>query len=123
MNLQTPNIDISPDQWDIVRNILQEHVPGLEVWAFGSRAKWTVKEYFDLDLAIITKEPLPLETSVALREAFTESDLLWKVDVVDWAATGEDFRKVIERDKIPLPPTGQCCAHHAGTWRTCRAGR
>lgn len=42
MNLQTPNIDISPDQWDIVRNILQEHVPGLEVWAFGSRAKWTV---------------------------------------------------------------------------------
>lgn len=105
MNLQTPNIDISPDQWDIVRNILQEHVPGLEVWAFGSRARWTAKQYSDLDLAIITKEPLPLETSAALREAFSESDLPWKVDVVDWAATGEDFRKVIERDKIPLPPT------------------
>lgn len=103
MNLQTPNIDISPDQWDIVRNILQEHVPGLEVWAFGSRAKWTAKQYSDLDLAIITKEePLPLETSAALREAFSESDLPWKVDVVDWAATGEDFRKVIERDHVDI---------------------
>lgn len=66
MNLQTPNIDISPDQWDIVRNILQEHVPGLEVWAFGSRAKWTAKQYSDLDLAIITKEePLPFFLSMA----------------------------------------------------------
>ncbi|MHB1099339.1 MAG: nucleotidyltransferase domain-containing protein, partial [Burkholderiales bacterium] len=52
----TPNplIDIRPDHWAIVRGILQKHVPQYEVWAFGSRAKWTAKEYSDLDLAVIT---------------------------------------------------------------------
>ncbi|MDO4681897.1 MAG: nucleotidyltransferase domain-containing protein [Lautropia sp.] len=100
MSRQTPNIDIRPDQWDIVRTILQEHVPGLEVWAFGSRAKWAAKEYSDLDLAIITDTPLPLETSAALNDAFSESDLPWKVDVVDWAATGRDFRRIIEQHHV-----------------------
>lgn len=27
----TPDIDISPGQWDIVHDILQRHVPGHEV--------------------------------------------------------------------------------------------
>ena len=41
-------IDISPEQWEIVRDILQRYVPDREVWAFGSRAKWTAKEFSDL---------------------------------------------------------------------------
>ncbi len=47
-------IDIREDHWDIVQGILQKYVPQYEVWAFGSRAKWTAKQYSDLDLAIIT---------------------------------------------------------------------
>ena len=58
----TPDIDISPGQWDIVHDILQRHVPGHEVWAFGSRARRRAKPYSDLDLAIITQAPLPLDT-------------------------------------------------------------
>jgi type I restriction enzyme S subunit len=42
-----------------VRRILQKHVPGYEVWAFGSRAKWTAKPYSDLDLVIISDRALP----------------------------------------------------------------
>ncbi|MCX7691776.1 MAG: restriction endonuclease subunit S, partial [Tepidimonas taiwanensis] len=97
-----PNIDIRPDHWEIVKSILQKHVPQYEVWAFGSRAKWTAKEYSDLDLAIITDEPLSLDVSARLSDAFSESDLPWRVDVVDWAATSESFRKIIERDKVVI---------------------
>ncbi len=93
-------IDIRPDHWAIVRDILQRHVPKHAVWAFGSRAKWTAKEYSDLDLAIITESPLPLATSAALAEDFSESDLPWKVDIVDWAETSEKFRQIIERDRV-----------------------
>ena len=93
-------IDIRPDHWAIVRDILQRHVPQYAVWAFGSRAKWTAKEYSDLDLAIITESPLPLATSAALAEDFSESDLPWKVDIVDWAETSEKFRQIIERDRV-----------------------
>lgn len=98
--MSEPQIDIRPDHWAIVRDILQRHVPQYAVWAFGSRAKWTAKEYSDLDLAIITDSPLPLATSAALAEEFSESDLPWKVDIVDWAETSETFRKIIERDRV-----------------------
>ncbi len=98
--MSTPAIDIRPDHWQIVRHILRLHVPQYAVWAFGSRAKWTAKPHSDLDLAIITDKPLPLSVSAALADDFSESNLPWKVDVVDWAATSESFRKVIERDKV-----------------------
>lgn len=109
--MSTPAIDIRPDHWQIVRHILRLHVPQYAVWAFGSRAKWTAKPHSDLDLAIITDKPLPLSVSAALADDFSESNLPWKVDVVDWAATSESFRKVIERDKVvvqePLQNSGQ----------------
>ncbi|HNC53600.1 MAG TPA: restriction endonuclease subunit S, partial [Accumulibacter sp.] len=95
-----PNLDIRPDHWRIVSDILRKHVPQYAVWAFGSRAKWTAKQYSDLDLAVITDKPLPLEVSASLTDDFSESDLPWKVDVVDWATTSESFRKIIERDKV-----------------------
>lgn len=98
--MKTPLIDIRPDHWAIVRDILQKHVPQYEVWAFGSRAKWTAKEYSDLDLAVITDRPLGLSVSAALADDFSESDLPWKVDIADWATTSESFRKIIERDKV-----------------------
>lgn len=103
---ETPKIDIRPDHWLMVRDILQKHVPDYEVWAFGSRAKWTAKEYSDLDLAVITDQPLPLAVSAALSDDFSESDLPWRVDVVDWARTSESFRPIIERDKVVvlIPP-------------------
>lgn len=97
---EVPLIDIRPDHWAIVRSILQKHVPQYAVWAFGSRARWTAKEYSDLDLAIITDKPLPLSISATLDEDFSESDLPWKVDVVDWASTSDVFRKVIESNKV-----------------------
>ena len=75
MSAEMPPIDIRPDHWKIVQRILQEHVPDLEVWAFGSRAKWSAKEFSGLDLAIITDEPLPLDTSAALNKSFSDSDL------------------------------------------------
>jgi type I restriction enzyme S subunit len=98
--MKTPHIDMHPDHWAIVRAILQRHIPQYEVWAFGSRAKWTAKKYSDLDLAVINNEPLPLSLSAALTDDFSESDLPWKVDVVDWATTSEAFRKIIEDDKV-----------------------
>lgn len=97
-----PLLDIRPDHLQIVRDILQKHVPQYEVWAFGSRAKWTAKEYSDLDLCIVSDKPLSFSVLGAIGEDFSESDLPWKVDVVDWATTSPSFRKIIERNKVIL---------------------
>ncbi|MDR2991555.1 MAG: restriction endonuclease subunit S [Burkholderiaceae bacterium] len=118
-SVPTPLIDIRPDHWQIVRGILRKHVPQYEVWAFGSRAKWTAKEYSDLDLAVITSQPLPLNVSAALADDFSESDLPWKVDVVDWATTSEAFRKIIERDRVVVQEKkveGECFASMPENW-------
>ena len=95
-------LDVRPDHLKIVQDILQRLVPDREVWAFGSRAKWLAKEYSDLDLCVLGDAPLGFSTLGLLEEAFDESDLPYKVDVVDWATTSEAFRKIIERDKVVL---------------------
>jgi type I restriction enzyme S subunit len=103
-HLDVPSVAMRPDHWAIVRAILQKHVPDREVWAFGSRARHTAKPYSDLDLAILGDDPLGLSVSAALSDDFTESDLPWKVDVVDWATTSDSFRRIIERDHVVLQP-------------------
>lgn len=93
-------LDVRADHLSIVQDILQQFVPERAVWAFGSRAKWVAKEYSDLDLCIVGKTPLSFRTLGLIEEAFEESDLPYKVDVVDWATTSESFRKIIERDRV-----------------------
>ena len=65
-------IDISPFNWETVRAILQRHIPEHEVWAFGSRATWTAREYSDLDLAVIGEESLGLAVRADLVEDFDD---------------------------------------------------
>lgn len=101
-----PNIDLNPHDLEEVRRILRKCVPGREVWAYGSRAKWKAKPYSDLDLAVISEQPLPIDIMADLRESFDESDLTIKVDVVDWATTSAQFRKIIEGNKVVLQTCG-----------------
>ena len=102
MKAEAPQIDLKPDHWGIVCAILRECVPDRTVLAFGSGATRTAKEYSDLDLAVLGDEPLSLDTSSALTEGFLESDLPFKVDLVDWAKIDEAFRQVIRRDGVAL---------------------
>jgi len=93
-------LDIRPDHLQIVQTILRQHVPNCPVWAFGSRAKWTAKDHSDLDLCIVSDKPLDFRLLGALTESFSDSDLPYMVDIVDWATTSESFRKIIARDKV-----------------------
>ncbi|MES2935369.1 MAG: nucleotidyltransferase domain-containing protein [Pseudomonadota bacterium] len=95
-----PDIAITPEQWMIVSAILQKHVPDKEVWAFGSRATHTAKPHSDLDLAIISDIGLSLSLLAAVEHDFSESDLPFKVDVVDWATITPVFRGIIQSCRI-----------------------
>jgi len=103
----TIHLDLRPDYWDIVSAILREHVPDRKVLAFGSRATWTAKKYSDLDLAVLGDEPLTLNISAALSEEFSESDLPFKVDIVEWARIDETLRAKINRDGVAVQDSEQ----------------
>ena len=95
---------VSADHLRIVCDILQRLIPHCQVWAFGSRVTGTHKDYSDLDLAIITDAPLDITTIANVSDAFSESDLPYKVDLVEWATTSESFRNMILQNKIVLQP-------------------
>ena len=102
----TSAIDLNPAHLDIVERILAEHVPGCEVRAFGSRAAWTARDYSDIDLAIIGDGPLHWRTLSRLREAFEDSRLPMRVDVLDWHAISEGFREAIKSDCVVVQDAG-----------------
>jgi predicted nucleotidyltransferase len=93
---------ITESEWQIVQAILMQHLPEREVWAFGSRVLGKPKPFSDLDLAVHGAQPLPAATLADLTGAFTESDLPYKVDIVDWATTSERFRVIIAATHVVL---------------------
>lgn len=97
-----PDIAITDADWSIVSGILKKYLSQYSVWAFGSRVRQTHKPFSDLDIVVVNDEPLSIATMAELSEAFSESDLPWKVDVVDWASISEGFRKNIHADKVQL---------------------
>ena len=99
----TRALDIDPEHLDQVRAILSAHLPSdIAVLVFGSRAKGGAKRYSDLDLAL--KGPARIDPSVLARlaDAFEESSLPWRVDVVDYNALEPTFLAAIESDLVPL---------------------
>lgn len=96
-------IDIAPDHRRIVLDILGSHLPrDASIWIFGSRVSGRARRYSDLDLAIDAGRRLSIDETAILREAFEESDLPYRVDLVDWQAISPDFRRLIAADRRPL---------------------
>lgn len=97
-------IDLTEQQMQEVRAILTTQLPNIPVWVFGSRVKGRAKPYSDVDLALITSEPLTLRQQAELELAFTDSDLPFTVDLVDWASCSEAFKQIIlQRYEVLIP--------------------
>jgi len=91
-------IDLQPDELKIVQEILRRFLPACEVRAFGSRVSMTAKQYSDLDLVIIDEEQLDFVTLAEVKDAFIESDLPFRVDLLDWSRINAEFKAVIEQE-------------------------
>jgi predicted nucleotidyltransferase len=99
------SLALSPDHCKIVQDVLTAHLPpGFAVRVFGSHAKGTTKPFSDLDLALKGREALTLSQLADLTEAFSESDLPFKVDIVDWRSVSSTFQAIIDRDGVALDP-------------------
>lgn len=96
-------IDLPAEQRGLVLQILRANLPpAVEVWVFGSRATGRARRYSDLDLAIDAGRPLTLDEAAKLAETFDESDLPYRVDIVDWRAIDDRFRQIIARECVKL---------------------
>ena len=88
---------------DQLEALLREHVPGVEVWAYGSRVNGKSHEGSDLDLALRGPALKPLDGGLYdLLEAIEKSNIPFLVQVHDWAMLPESFHREIERDYVVL---------------------
>jgi predicted nucleotidyltransferase len=87
---------ITTAQWQLLMTIIDAHIPNAEVWAFGSRVKGTNHRGSDLDVVFISPPILSLAQMAHLREALSESDLPWAVDIVEWGRCSATFRAIIQ---------------------------
>lgn len=88
--------DIEQKHFNLIKSILAEYVSDCQVRAFGSRVNGTARQHSDLDLAIVGKTKMPLRTKTLLKEAFENSDLPFRVDIIDYNAISDSFRKIID---------------------------
>lgn len=97
-------IDLPQEQLDLIRSILNRHIPGSEVRAFGSRVNGTAKPYSDIDLVVMGQERVPQKLLYQLKDNFEESTLSIRVDLVDWHRISAEFRSVIEKKYQIIQP-------------------
>ncbi len=79
-------IQLRPQDRKEVERILSQFVPNEEVWAYGSRVDGSGHE---------------------LREAFSESNLPFLMDVHDWASLPPAFWATIEAQHVVIQHGGQ----------------
>lgn len=80
----------------IIQQILSQH--SYHFYAYGSRVKGVARKFSDLDLCY--QEEIPLSIISQLREEFTESNLPFEVELVNWKHMSSSFRKSIEKDLV-----------------------
>lgn len=92
-------------QWDLAearRIVLKALAPWpVGVYLFGSRANGKAGRFSDIDIAVLPETPLPDDVLPALREQLEDSDILYRVDLVDLSQAPADFRQKVLREGIP----------------------
>lgn len=97
----TSLLDISPGQQTLLMQLLQQYLPGVGVWAFGSRVKGSARPTSDLDLVVFAA-PSQRPRVFALQEALEESNLPFKVDLLLWDEIPDNFKTNIQNQFIEL---------------------
>ncbi len=93
-------IKLSDSELKLIKSILAVQIPGYKVKAFGSRISGKAETYSDLDLVVIGKSKLSLEQKAHLKDAFSESNLPFRVDISDWNTLSDEFKKIIKNNNI-----------------------
>ncbi len=97
-------LQIAPRHRRILEALLRKHLPGVEVWAYGSRVHGHSHDGSDLDLVLrapdLTK--LPADQLFDFRSAIRNSSIPFLVEVQDWARLPERFHEEIEHDYVVI---------------------
>ena len=117
----TDRLELPRRYRDQLEALLREHVPGVEVWAYGSRVNGESHDGSDLDLVLRGPTLEPLDGGFYdLLEAIEKSNIPILVQAHDWAMLPESFHREIERGCVVVQEGAKQTA--ASGWREVRLG-
>ena len=101
---QTGRLHLSSRHREKLDALLREHLPGIEVWAYGSRVNGNSHDGSDLDLVLRAPDlqEIPIGPLTDFTEALHNSTLPFLVEARDWARLPESFHREIEQGHVVL---------------------
>jgi len=105
MSVELNTIDLTADQRQEIEQFLKKYLPNTKVWAYGSRVKSTAKPSSDLDVVAFASKEQELNVA-ALKDAFEESYLPFRIDLFIWNDLPESFHKNIKAQHVVLQESG-----------------
>jgi uncharacterized protein len=95
-------IDVAQEHLESIKKIFQKFIPERRVLAFGSRINGKSTKHSDFDLVIMGDECVYNKSMAMLEYAFQESEIPFRIDLIEWATTSEPFRKIILSDHVEI---------------------
>lgn len=94
-------IGLTDDEKETVLSIIKRHIPAdTEVFFFGSRVDNTANPASDLDVLLKNEDPIALSTMSQIKEELEQSDLPFKVDLIDYHQFTKKMLKNISRSLV-----------------------
>jgi len=87
-------IAINPRDKEILLSLLARYVPQTTVWAYGSRVSGSALPWSDLDIVVFSGAEQQHRISL-LKEALQESNLPFRVDILEWDSLPDSFKSNI----------------------------
>ncbi|NVK36714.1 MAG: nucleotidyltransferase domain-containing protein [Gammaproteobacteria bacterium] len=100
---ELPNFPL-PDR-TVVLTAINKSIPNnnFELFVFGSRSLiQTCKDYSDLDLVIRCDKPIPRQILFQIEEDLENSQLNYRVDLLDWHRISDEFKNEITSKLIKI---------------------
>ncbi len=95
---------LQPRHREALERLLRQHLPGVEVWAYGSRVTGRGHDGSDLDLVLRgpSLRKIPDDRIDKLVKALRDSSIPFLIEAHDWARLPEAFHREIERRHVVL---------------------
>ncbi|MDR3198519.1 MAG: nucleotidyltransferase domain-containing protein [Planctomycetaceae bacterium] len=94
-------LNITEEQRNEIISLLDRYLPDVTAWIFGSRIKHSARQNSDLDLVVFADANDRLKVH-ALRDAFDESNIPFRIDMHVWNELPDIFKRNIETNYVVL---------------------
>ena len=108
----------------LIKNIFEKYLSNklkAKVYIYGSRATGKTKKFSDIDIVLKLKDTETNSIITKLKSDLEESDLPYKIDLVNWHEIAEEYLPQIKKQKIPFWSPDEI--DKKSPWRICPIGK